>query len=225
MAQDLSVVPLAQELKKTGTTTVGITCKDGVVLGTENRATMGTLIAHTQTQKLFRISEYMGLTIAGLVGDAQVLARYLSAETKLYEMKRDGPIPIKSASTLMANILNGRKFAPYYVQLIIGGWDEEGGHVYSLDAAGGSIPDKWTTTGSGSPYVYGVVENGYKDGLGTSEGLDLAIAGLNAAIRRDSASGNGMDLAIIGPKGYSAVARDDVEKRLKKQGLPPLPPL
>jgi proteasome beta subunit len=214
---------MEQDLKKTGTTTVGLVCKDAVVIGTEHRATMGTLIAHKDTQKLFRIQNHMALTTAGLVGDAQVLARYLDAEAKLYEMKRDQAIPVKSASTLMANILNGRKFYPYYVQLIIGGWDRDGGHVFSLDAAGGSIPDKWTTTGSGSPYVFGVLEDHYKDGLGWSDGLDLGIRGLNAATRRDSASGNGMDLAVIGPKGYVSVEREEIDKRLKKLGLPPIP--
>ena len=210
-------------LKKTGTTTVGLTAKDGAVIGTEHRATMGTLIAHKDTQKLFKIGNHMALTTAGLVGDAQILARYLDAEAKLYEMKRESPIPIKSASTLMANILNSRKFYPYYVQLIIGGWDKEGAHVYSLDAAGGSIPDKWTTTGSGSPYVFGVLEDHYKDGLSADEALNLAIRGLNAATRRDSASGNGMDLAVIGPRGYQAVERDEIDRRLKKLGLPPIP--
>jgi proteasome beta subunit len=214
---------MEQDMKKTGTTTVGLVCKDAVVIGTEHRATMGTLIAHKDTQKLFRIGNHLALTTAGLVGDAQVLARYLDAEAKLYEMKRDMAIPVKAAATLMANILNGRKFYPYYVQLIIGGWDREGGHVFSLDAAGGSIPDKWTTTGSGSPYVFGVLEDHYRDGLGWSDGLDIAIRGLNAATRRDSASGNGMDLAVIGPKGYTVIEREEIDKRLKKLGLPPIP--
>lgn len=212
-----------EELQKTGTTTVGITARDGVVMGTERRATMGTLIAHKDTQKLFRIGDHMALTTAGLVGDAQILARYLDAESKLYEMKREQAMPIKSAATLMANILNARKFYPYYVQLLVGGWDRAGAHVFSLDAAGGSIPDKWTTTGSGSPFVFGVLEDSYKDGLTSSEALDLAIRGLNSAMRRDSASGNGMDLAVIGARGYQSVEREELDRRIKKLGLPPIP--
>lgn len=212
-----------EEIKKTGTTTVGITAKDGAVIGTERRATMGTLIAHKDTQKLFRIGNHMALTTAGLVGDAQILARYLDAEAKLYEMKHERPVPIKAAATLMANILNSRKFYPYYVQLIVGGWDRDGAHVFSLDAAGGSIPDKWTTTGSGSPYVFGVLEDYYRDGIAATEALDLAIRGLNAATRRDSASGNGMDIAVIGPRGYQSVEREEIDRRLKKLGLPPIP--
>ncbi|MBI2078387.1 MAG: archaeal proteasome endopeptidase complex subunit beta [Euryarchaeota archaeon] len=223
MVDALSQTLNPETLKKTGTTTVGLTAKDGAVIGTEHRATMGTLIAHKDTQKLFRIGNHMALTTAGLVGDAQILARYLDAEAKLYEMKREQPIPIKSAATLMANILNSRKFYPYYVQLIVGGWDREGAHVFSLDAAGGSIPDKWTTTGSGSPYVFGVLEDHYKDDITATEALDLAIRGLNAATRRDSASGNGMDLAVIGPRGYQSVAREEIDRRLKKLGLPPIP--
>ncbi|MBW3583992.1 MAG: archaeal proteasome endopeptidase complex subunit beta [Euryarchaeota archaeon] len=208
-------------VKKTGTTTVGLTYKDGVVIGTDHRATMGTLIAHTATQKLYKIADHMALTTAGLVGDAQVLARYISAEAELYALKRGTPMPVKSAATVMANILNGRKFAPYYVQLIIGGHDAAGGSVWSLDSAGGAIPDKWTTTGSGSPYVYGVVTDHYTDGLTKDEALDIAIRGLNAAHRRDSASGNGMDICIIDKTGYKSVDLKTVLDRHKKMGIKP----
>ncbi|PKK85624.1 MAG: proteasome endopeptidase complex, archaeal, beta subunit [Thermoplasmata archaeon HGW-Thermoplasmata-1] len=208
------------DVKKTGTTTLGIVCKDGVVIGTERRATMGTLIAHKKTQKLFRVDDHIALTTAGLVGDAQVLARLLSAEVELYRMKREAPISVQAAATLMANILNQRKFAPYYVQLIIGGVDASGGHVYSLDAAGGAIPDIYTTTGSGSPYVFGVLEDQYRDDVTVDGGMDLAIRSLNAAMRRDSASGDGMDIAVITQKdGFRLATDDEVASRKKKLGL------
>jgi proteasome beta subunit len=206
------------ELKK-GTTTVGLTCKEGVVIATEHRATMGTLIAHKKTQKLFKIDNHIGLTVAGLVGDAQVLARYLMAEAELYRLKRNGPMPIRSAATLMANILNGRSFFPYWVQLIIAGVDEDGAHVYSLDAAGGSIPDTYVTTGSGSPYVYGVLEDHYKEGLSMSEATDLAIRGLTAAMKRDAASGDGISVATITKKEFKELSEDDISKRMEKMKL------
>ncbi|HEC94527.1 MAG TPA: archaeal proteasome endopeptidase complex subunit beta, partial [Thermoplasmatales archaeon] len=163
------------DIKKTGTTTLGLVCKDGVVVATERRATMGTLIAHKTTKKLFKIDDHLALTTAGLVGDVQVLARYLNAEAKLYRLSRNTKMPVKAAATLMANILNQRKFFPYYVQLIIGGYDSSGGHLYSLDAAGGAIPDKYTATGSGSPYVFGVLEDHYKDDIDVEKGVELAI--------------------------------------------------
>ncbi|MBN1390600.1 MAG: archaeal proteasome endopeptidase complex subunit beta [Candidatus Thermoplasmatota archaeon] len=208
-----------QELKKTGTTTLGIVCKDGVILATEHRATMGTLIAHTDTQKLFMIDEHIGLTTAGLVGDAQSLARYITAEAELFRLKRDQPMTIKAAATLTANILSGSRYYPYWVQLLLGGWDIEGGHVYSLDAAGGSIPDKFCATGSGSPYAYGVLEDNFKEDLTSSDGVDIAIKALNAAMRRDSASGNGYDVVVINDKGWNPVPPKEVEKRKEKLNI------
>ena len=207
---------MQEEVKKTGTTTLGMVCKDGVVVATERRATMGTLIAHKTTKKLFKVDDHLALTTAGLVGDVQVLARYLSAEAKLYKLGRETKMPVEAAATLMANILNQRKFYPYYVQLIIGGYDSSGGHVFSLDAAGGAIPDKYTSTGSGSPYVFGVLEDHYREEMTVEEGIDLAIRAITAAMKRDSASGDGIDVAVITPDGFRLLSDDEVKKRREK---------
>ena len=205
-----------EDMKKTGTTTLGMVCKEGVVIATEQRATMGTMIAHKATKKLYKIDEHMALATAGLVGDLQVLARYLNAEVNLYRLKRDTRMPVKSAATLMSNILNQRKFYPYYVQLILGGFDAAGGHVYSLDAAGGAIPDKYTAGGSGSPYVFGVLEDNYKDDLTTEEGIDLAVRAITAAKSRDSASGGMISVAVITKEGFKSVPEEEVKKRMDK---------
>jgi proteasome beta subunit len=205
-----------KEVTKTGTTTLGLVCKDGVVIATETRATMGTLIAHKNTKKLYKIDDHLALATAGLVGDLQVLARYLNAEANLYRLKRDIKMPVKSAATLMSNILNQRKFYPYYVQLILGGYDDTGGYVYSLDAAGGAIPDKYTSGGSGSPYVYGVLEDTYKDDLTTNEGVDIAVRAITAAKSRDSASGGEINVAVITKDGFKEITKDDIKKRIDK---------
>ena len=202
-----------------GTTTVGMVCKEGVVLATEKRATMGTLIAHKKTQKLFKIDDHIAMTTAGLVGDAQILTRYLSAEAELYRLKRDEEMSIEAAATLMANILSGRRYMPYWVQLIVGGTDSKGGHIYSLDAAGGSIPDDYVATGSGSPYVYGVMEDHFKLNMTVNEGADLAIRAISAAMKRDAASGDGLTVCTITKKGYEELSEADLEKRKKKMGI------
>jgi len=206
----------SKELTKTGTTTLGMVCKDGVVIATETRATMGTLIAHKSTKKLYKIDGHIALATAGLVGDLQVLARYLSAEANLYRLKRGAKIPVKSAATLMSNILNQRKFYPYYVQLVLGGYDSTGGYVYSLDAAGGAIPDKYTSGGSGSPYVFGVLEDNYHENLTSNEGVDIAIRAITAAKNRDSASGGNINIAVITKDGFNLLSEEEVKKRTEK---------
>jgi proteasome beta subunit len=200
-----------KDLKK-GTTTLGLVCKDGIVMATEMRATMGNLIGHKTTQKLFKISDNMALTVAGLVGDAQMLARWLSAEVKLYELKTGTSMSLLASSTLMANIMNGRRYMPFWVQLLLGGIDSEGGHIYSLDAAGGSIPDKFQTTGSGSPFVYGVLEDRFTENLSVKQGKVLGVRALTAAMKRDSASGDGISMCVINSNGYHPVSQEDIDK-------------
>ncbi len=204
---------------KTGTTTLGLVCKNSIVMAAEHRATMGTLIAHKKTQKIFKIDEHLALTTAGLVGDAQLLSRWLMAEAELFNLKRNQEMSVKAAATLMANILSGRRYFPYWVQLLIGGLDSVGGHVYSLDAAGGAIPDDYITTGSGSPYVYGILEDYYKDNMTPTEGIDLAIRGVHTAMKRDAASGDGIDVVLIDKKGYQEQSQDKIDQRIKKMGL------
>ncbi|MFQ5837717.1 MAG: archaeal proteasome endopeptidase complex subunit beta [Thermoplasmata archaeon] len=204
---------------RSGTTTLGLVCKDGVVLAAEKRATMGTLIAHKVTKKIFRLDENLGITTAGLVGDLQALTRYITAEVELYRLKRGMPMPVEACATLTSNILSGRRFFPYLVQLVIGGVDIKGNHVYSIDLAGGAIPDKYVTTGSGSPFVYGVLEDQYKENLSADAGVDLAVRAVTAAMKRDAASGDGIDIVKIQKEGYFEVSEEEIEKRKQKLKL------
>ncbi|MDC0212475.1 proteasome subunit beta [Euryarchaeota archaeon] len=198
---------------KTGTSTLGITFDNGVVVGADHRATMGHFIANKSVQKLFGISDYVALTTAGLVGHAQSLSRTLSAELRLYELKHGKPMTVKGAATLTANILSGR---PHYVQLLIVGVDDSGSSVYSIDSAGGSIPDVYCATGSGSPYMYGVLEDQFKDGMSQDDALRVAAKALLASAQRDAASGNGMDLAVITLEaGFRLLSEEEVENLLQ----------
>ena len=200
------------DVVKTGTSTIGITFDGGVVVGADHRATMGHFIANKSVQKLFKISDSVALTTAGLVGHAQSLSRTLAAELTLYELKHGKPMTVKGAATLTANILVGR---PHYVQLLIVGVDDSGSSVYSIDSAGGSIPDAYCATGSGSPYMYGVLEDQFSDGMSQDESLKVAAKALLASAQRDAASGNGMDLAIItADDGFQLLSEDEVTNLL-----------
>ena len=197
---------------KTGTSTIGITFDGGVVVGADHRATMGHFIANKSVKKLFKISNNVALTTAGLVGHSQSLSRTLVAELRLYELKRSQQMTVRGAATLTANILVGR---PHYVQLLIVGTDEDGPSVYSIDSAGGAIPDVYCATGSGSPYMYGVLEDQYKDGMTQNQALKVAAKALLASAQRDAASGNGMDLAVITKdKGFQQLSEAEVKSLL-----------
>ncbi len=193
------------EIRKTGTTTVGILCKDGVVLAAEKKSTMGYLVASKETEKIYELDKRIAMTIAGASGDAQTLARYMKAELNLFSIQNQRKLSIKGAATLLANILhNGRwTFMPYMVQLIIAGYDKEGGHIFSLDAIGAVEHEKkFFSTGSGSPFALGVLEDNYGDGISTSQAIELAVRAIRAAVERDIGSGGtGIDIVKITESG------------------------
>jgi proteasome beta subunit len=206
---------MSVETLKTGTTTIGIRTKDGVILASEKRATMGNIIAHSHVQKVFAISDNIGMTIAGLVGDAQLMVRFLQSEVALYSMKKGAPMTVGAAATLVANIIR----QGFYLGLIVGGHDQKGGHVFSIDGAGGCIEDSYVSVGSGSLFALGVLEGRYKENMTEEEGIDLAISALNSAIRRDSASGDGMLISVIGKKGTKELPEETIRARAAELGF------
>ena len=197
-----------------GTTTVGITCADGVVFASERRASMGNLVAHKVAEKIFKIDDHIAATIAGSVADAQSLMKVISAEVSLYKMRNGENISIESASALAANILHS---SPLYVQTLLGGVDENGASIYSLDPAGGMIKDSFISTGSGSTFSYGVLEDRVKENITVEEGVDVAIRAIRAAMERDTYSGNGILVATVNrEKGFEMLSKDVIEAKLKE---------
>ncbi|MBU5575070.1 MAG: archaeal proteasome endopeptidase complex subunit beta [Candidatus Aenigmatarchaeota archaeon] len=200
---------------KTGTTTVGIIYKDGVVIGAESKSTLGYMVDSKVAKKIFKLDDHIGITIAGSVGDAQSLIRILRAQFKLYKLER-GPITLKAAATLLSNIMQGTKWMPYFNQLILAGYDNEGPHIYSFDPLGGfDTNDKFYSTGSGSPFAYGVLEANFKENMNMEEAISLVIKSIKSAIERDIASGGKeISIAIIDKNGFKELSSNEIKKYL-----------
>jgi proteasome beta subunit len=195
-----------------GTTTVGVVCTDGIVLASEQRATMGNFIASKTAKKVYQIDDLVGMTIAGSVGDAQQLVRLVNVESQLYKMRRNESMTIKGIATLMSNFLNANRYYPMMVQLLIGGVDKNGPSIYSLDPLGGSIEEaRIAATGSGSPMAYGVLEDQYSPDMTIKEGLDLAIRAIHNATKRDSASGENIDVVVITRGEFRRLSPEEVK--------------
>lgn len=201
---------------KTGTTTVGILCKDAVILGSESKSTMGWLVANKEVQKVYQIDDRLALTIAGSVGDALTLIRVIKAEIQLYKLMRNTEISTKAAITLMANIMHGNRYYPYMTMLLLGGYDKTGQHLYSIDPIGGIEEEKFTSTGSGSPVAYGVLEDGYKEGMLKEDGIKLAVRAIRAARERDVMSGGKLIwIVIVDKDGVKFVDRAKIDELAK----------
>lgn len=205
---------------KTGTTTLALMCKDGVVLAADRRATSGYLIASKKFEKIISISDNIAVTVAGTVSDVQLLAKYIRAELKLKQIRTDRENSVKEAANLLAMLVynNIRKLSliPGISHFIVGGKDESGFHVYDL-APDGSIGeiDDYTTSGSGSVMVYGVLETLYKKDMSVDECIKLAAKAVSAALQRDIASGNGIDIVTITKDGIKKAVSKEVNARVE----------
>ncbi len=196
-----------------GTTTIGLVCDKGVILASERRATMGHFIASKDAKKVYLVDDLVAMTTAGSVGDAQRLVKWMQVEAKLYKMRREEPMTVKGIVSLLANILNSNRYYPFFVQLLVGGVDKHGPGIYSLDAVGGIIEEKKAVaTGSGSPLAYGVLEDRYVESMPIDDGVELAIRALHNAMKRDAASGDGIDVVKIIPEGYIELEEAEIQK-------------
>jgi len=202
---------ITNQLALKGTTTVGVVCKDGVILASDTRVTMGFFVAHHKGKKVYKIDDHMAMTISGGVADAQKAVDILKANAQLYRLNTNRPMPISSAARLVANLLFSSRYAPLMAFVIIGGMDNTGPHVFSIDLFGSITEEKCTATGSGSPVAYGVLEDKYKQDAPIKDMITVVVQAVESAMRRDSASGDSFDVSIIDKKGYREL--NEKEKR------------
>lgn len=194
-----------------GTTTVGVVCKDGVILSSDTRVTMGYFVAHKKGKKIYQIDDHLAMTIAGTVADAQRTVDVLKVNAQLYKLNVGRRMPVSSAARLIANLLFSARLAPMITQVLVGGVDDTGPHVFSLDPFGSLTEEKCVATGSGSPIAYGVLEDKYKEGSAIQDILSVVVRAVDSAMKRNAASGDSFDLAVIDDKGYREL--DDEAKK------------
>ena len=209
-----------KELMKTGTTTVALMCKEGIILAADRRATSGYLIANKNFEKILTISDNIAVTVAGTVSDVQLLVKYIKAELKLKQIRTDRESTVKEAANLLAMFVynNIRKLSmiPGISHFIVGGKDDFGFHVYDLSPDGSIAEiDDYTTSGSGSVMVYGVLETLYERNMSIEDGIKLAVKSLNAALQRDIASGNGIDVVAITKEGIKKALSKEINTRIE----------
>jgi proteasome beta subunit len=197
---------------KTGTTTVGLKTSEGVVLATDMRASAGYMVASKDVQKVEEIHPTGALTIAGSVSAAQSLIRSLKAEVSLYESRRGEDMSMQALSTLTANFLRSGAFL--IVQPILGGVDDDGPHIYSIDPLGGTTEEEYTVTGSGSQYALGVLEQEYDEELSVEEAKTVSARAIKSAVERDLASGNGINVAVVTDEGVEITRHKDFDEVL-----------
>lgn len=199
-----------------GTTTVGVICSDGVILATDTRATMGNYVASKHAKKVFKITNHLAMTVAGGVAVAQRVVDILKVNARLFELEKRRPMTVAAAARLVSNVLfsNREVGAPLPLQALVGGVDDTGPHLFSLDPFGSLIEEKMVSTGSGSPIAYGVLEDQYQEDRLAEEMLPIVVRAVDSAMKRDTASGDNFDVAVLTESGFRELLEKEKEALL-----------
>jgi|TARA_Y100000034_G_scaffold85111_1_gene102078 proteasome beta subunit len=213
---------LKNSILKTGTTILGIVCKDGVIVASDRQSTAGTIVMSKKSQKTIKINDYLTFSGTGMVSDIQRTSKILAAELKLKELKSRSRPTIKQAANLLAAIVYSQirqpSMVPSMVGSLIGGFNEDGStELYSIEPAGSVVKvDEYDANfGSGMPYVLGLLERQYDKDIKINEGIELAKEALKSATQRDVGSGYGIDVFTITKDGIKKVVEQEINPEYK----------
>jgi len=225
-----------QELKdsilKTGTTILGIVCKDGVVMAADRQVTAGTVIHIKDKEKVMQLNDYLVFSGCGLAAATDRVKKILPAELRLKELRSKSRPTIRQAASLLATIvyhtIRQPSMVPDQMGALIAGINEDGSfELYTIDPAGSiqKIEKYDANFGSGMPYVLGLLERQYKKDMNVKEGVELAKEALKSSTQRDVGSGYGIDVFTITKQGIKKAVtqeilpdyKDEKEEKSKKE--------
>ena len=210
---DRAEAPPESKRTDTGTTSVGLTTSDAVVIATDRRASLGgRVVSNKNVQKVEQVHDTAALTLVGSVGGAQSFIRTIRAEANLYEARRGESMSIHALATIASNFARGGPF--FLINPILGGVDDSGPQVYSIDPLGGVTEDDYVVTGSGMQFALGTLEQEYKEDLSLEEGIRVGAMAVDSASERDTASGNGITIAEVTAEGVDIHTHEEIDEVL-----------
>lgn len=222
----LVILKMDEEIKnsvlKSGTSILGIVCKDGIVMAGDRRATAGNLVMSKDTQKVVRVNDYLVTSGTGMASDIDMLQKIIRAELKLKHLRSKIRPTIKEAANLIAMIAyrNIRQFSsiPFIAGTLVAGVNESGDcELYTVEPAGtvAKVEDYDANFSSGMPFILGLLERQYKKDLTVKDGVNLAIEALKSSTQRDIGSGNAIDVLTITKQGIQHVVKQKIEADFK----------
>jgi len=215
---------LEKHVIKTGTLTIGVVCKDGIVLAADNRQTYAqgngvVYIAGRDANKISEINERILVTTAGGASDSRRVIEIVKAEIRLKELKSKQKIDMKQVASLMSNMLfqNIRQpsMIPSIAHFLIAGYDDTGVSLYDASPDGYLQKiDNYSATGA--PFEsLAIFDVEYKKNITLKEGVELAKKVFSATQGRQPGVGDGFDIYTIKEGEIKKVSSQKVSKKME----------
>ncbi len=198
---------IAKHVLKTGTLTIGIVCKDGIIVAADRRQSYAgagggmSYIAGT-AKKIVELTDKIVATTAGTASDTRRTLDIIKAELKLKELRtREKPM-VPEVANFLANMVYGNirtpSMIPSITHFILSGSDDKGIYLYDISPDGYiQISDTYVATGSGIMQAHPILDADYKKNMTFEEGIAMAKKCIKAAAGREPSVGTGMDIYMV----------------------------
>ena len=174
-------VEYAREAVKTGSTSVGLVCKDGVAMVAHKRIP-SSLIVGDSHEKIFHVDTHILASSSGLVADARKLVDLARLEAQRHKLVYGDEIPVEYLSKQVGDHIQFftqvAGVRQYGVSLLLAGVGADGARLFETDPSGAIFEYKATAIGSGKKGVEQLFEKEYKEGLSMDEAVKLGLRAL-----------------------------------------------
>jgi proteasome beta subunit len=215
---------LKNSILKSGTSIVGIVCKDGIVMAADRRATAGNIIVAKNTQKVVQVNDYLVASGTGMASDIDMMQKLVKAELKLKELRSKTRPTVKEGANLIGMLAYShiRQFTtiPFIAGVLVAGVNDDGTtELYTVEPAGTvmKVEDYDANFGSGMPFMLGLLERQYKKDMAVKEGVQLAVECIKSSTQRDTGSGNAIDVFTITKQGIQHVVKQKIEAEYREE--------
>ncbi len=171
-------VEYAEKTVRLGSSSIGLTCKDGVVIVADKRI-RDNLIALESASKIYEVDEHIMMTASGMLSDARVLVDHVQVQAQQNRVTFNSPIePI----SVIRAISDRKQYAtqmggirPYAVAVMLAGVDKGKAHLYTSDVSGSYFAYKANAIGENDEKIKEILRKDYKEGMSVDDGIKFAF--------------------------------------------------
>jgi proteasome alpha subunit len=181
-------VEYAKKSVRRAATSVGITCRGGVVLLADKRV-LDKLMIGDGIEKIFQVEDYIGASATGFLMDGRVLIERAQLIAQQHRITFDSLIPMITLVKEIANLKQAyTQFGgarPFGVSILFAGVDDDGPQLFMTDVTGIYFKYKATAIGEGETEIKTYLEKKYKDTITIEQAIKLGLEAFESAFGKD----------------------------------------
>ena len=171
-------VEYAEKTVRLGSSSIGMVCKDGVVIIADRRV-RDKLITPESANKIYEIDEHIVATASGILSDIRVLIE--SAQVLAQQNRVTYGSPVEPISIIRMIADKKQMFTqyggarPFAVAMLLGGVNKDRAYLYTSDVTGNFFAYKSNAIGENDEKIKEILRRDFKEDMTIEEGVKFAL--------------------------------------------------